>query len=377
MRVKEVRIYPIKSIRGVNLKSHRATVMGFEHDRIFMLQRVQDDKNMHVPHFPSMCLFTTELYPNEENPEKVLVKFGLDHTFDKADQKLTQDEATLEVPIKPDVSALKQVTVNLHGSPAQGFVMDDKICKWFSDRFGFEVRLNYIGLNKRQVLGNLNPNAPRSFVGDAKSAKETHESAKATGLNGGWLDGIKSSVGNVLTTVGTYTGLDPYKGIEDGLTFTDIAAFLVVNYKSHLDAQGRVQCDIDIEKFRPNIVVEGTEEAWVEDYWAEIGIGSEEDGTRICFTSNCARCASINVDYETGRPAKGSPGDLLKSLQSDRRVDPGSKYSPIFGRYGFLSSKNGVKPEHPVTISVGDEVRVTKANEKRTHFYWPNLGTDK
>ena len=165
MRLKEIRIYPIKSIRGVSLQQHEATAMGFDHDRIFMLQRVSDDKNMHVPHFPSMCLFTTELSP-AENPTKVLVRFGKDHVFDQEDKKLPTDEAVLEIPLIPDVNNLEKIDVNLHGAQTSAYTMPADMCKWFSTRFGFEVRLNYIGASKRPVLGNLHPDAPRSYVGD-------------------------------------------------------------------------------------------------------------------------------------------------------------------------------------------------------------------
>ena len=335
-----------------------------------MLQRVQDDKNMHVPHFPSMCLFTTEFSPSAENPEKVLVRYALAHTFDQPEQKLPSGEEVLEIPIRPDVDGLglESIEYKLHTAVAKAYVMPEKVCRWFSDRFGFEVRLNYIGLNRREVLGNLNPNAPRTWVGDPDPKKEVE---KALSPGGGWLGGLKAGVGSVVGTVASYTGMDGYKGVDDGLTFTDLAAFLVVNYKSHVDVSGRVQTDIDVEKFRPNIVVDGGDEecsAWSEDYWGEIAIGPEERGTRIAFTSNCARCASVNVDYQTGKMHEGSEGQLLKSMQSDRRVDPGFKYSPIFGRYGFLSQKNGTRPERPITISVGDEVQITKKNDKRTHF---------
>lgn len=352
----------------MSLPSHRASAMGFEYDRIFMLQRVKDDKNMHVPHFPSMCLFTTEFSPGSESPDKLLVRYGLDYTFDQPENKLPKEEEVLEIPIQPDVSGLQKIEYKLHTTTTNAYVMSDKICKWFSDRFGFEVRLNYIGLNKRQVLGNLNPNAPRAWAGDPDPKKDA---AKQMSPAGGWLDGFKAGVGNIVGTVASYTGMDAYKGVDDGITFADLAAFLVVNYKSHLDVSGRVQTDIDVEKFRPNIVVDGdaTEcDAWSEDYWGEIAIGPEERETRITFTANCARCASVNVDYQTGKMHEGSEGQLLKSMQSDRRVDPGFKYSPVFGRYGFLSQKNGLRPDKPITISVGDEVRITKRNDKRTHF---------
>lgn len=339
--------------------------MGFEYDRIFMLQTVDGDKNMHVPRYPSMCLFTTELSPSQENPEKVLVRFGLEYTFDQPDKKLPKEDEVLEIPLNPDVTGLKTLSYDLHKVSTKAYVMPDHMCKWFSDRFGFEVRLHYTGVNKRQIMGNLNPNAPQNFVGDPDPKIAANQQLSPSG---GWLGGIKAGVGNVISTVASYSGVDAYKGIDDGLTFADIAAFLVINNKSFLEVESRVETDIDVEKFRPNIVVDGVDEAWVEDYWAEIAIGPELSGNRIAFTSNCARCASINVDYETGRPAEGPQGQLLKSMQKDRRVDPGHKYSPIFGRYGFLSRKNGQRPEQPITISVGDEVHVTKTNERRTHF---------
>lgn len=345
-----------------------------------MLRRASDKKNMHVPHFPSMCLFTTSLSPNDTNPTSVQVRFGLDHTFDKPEQKLSGDEEVLEIPLRPEVKGLEIDKVVMHTATTDAYIMPERYSKWFSERFGFDVELDYIGLYKRQILGNVNPNAPRSYVGDPDPRKEAAKAGNITsgGLTGGWLDTFKSGVGSVLGTVASYTGLDPYMGIADGLSFADCAAFLVINWDSHLEAQGRCGTDIDVEKFRPNIVVEGAEGAWVEDYWGEIAIsgnaGSEgtaavkDSDTRIAFTSNCGRCSSINVDYGTGRIGSDGQGKLLKMLQSDRRVDPGNKYAPVFGRYGFLAGRNGARPTEPVTISVGDEVVVTKTNERRTHW---------
>ena len=65
----------------------------------------------------------------------------------------------------------------------------------------------------------------------------------------------------------------------------------------------------------------------------------------------------------------GESGKVLKKLQSDRRVDSGAKYSPVFGRYSFLHGNH----EGDV-ISVGDEAVVTRRNDKRTVFDWPGLG---
>jgi hypothetical protein len=50
-------------------------------------------------------------------------------------------------------------------------------------------------------------------------------------------------------------------------------------------------------------------------------------------------------------------------MQRDRRVDPGMKYSPVFGRYCFLTEEDGES-----VVRVGDEVVVRRVNEERTKF---------
>lgn len=54
---------------------------------------------------------------------------------------------------------------------------------------------------------------------------------------------------------------------------------------------------------------------------------------------------------------------MLKKLNSDRRVDRGAKWSPVFGRYSFLAPDCDGQ-----VISVGDEVVVSKRLEETTKF---------
>ncbi len=77
------------------------------------------------------------------------------------------------------------------------------------------------------------------------------------------------------------------------------------------------------------------------------------------------------MDYKTGKVGTSESGTILKKLQKDRRVDQGAKYSPIFGRYGFLD-----KMPMGTKMSVGDEVKVVKRNSERSRFEWPNLSTN-
>jgi uncharacterized protein len=64
-----------------------------------------------------------------------------------------------------------------------------------------------------------------------------------------------------------------------------------------LRAQG--VAEIGIERFRPNIVVEG-DEPFAEDRWKTLSIESGDGVLRLDLVKPCARCAIISVDPRTG-----------------------------------------------------------------------------
>lgn len=236
----------------------------------------------------------------------------------------------------------------------------------------------------------------------------------------------------------------PERRDRDFLTFNEAAPFLVTSRASLRDVSSRLPQgeEMDMIAFRPNIVVDDDHEhehdgydgstdddhdsgydgssddgpghgrsssssstslkPYEEDYWAELlvggsGSGRSDDGPRLALTANCARCVSINIDYETGRPAEGERGSVLKKLMKDRRVDTGNKWSPIFGRYAFLLPTASAARQQPqqqddegeeggdedvvagaeadataaADIAVGDEVRVTRRSSDRDVWSWP------
>jgi uncharacterized protein YcbX len=159
--------------------------------------------------------------------------------------------------------------------------MPDNINKWFSECFGYEVILAYMG--------------------DALGVKRQYEKAQ------GWVSTIKS----ILPAP-----------VED-INFSDSAALLITSEASLADLHPRLGGEKAVlEKFRPNIVVDGTT-AWDEDFWGELTL--RRLGTRIILTANCARCTSINVDLDKGRMGEGESGKLLKKMMRHRRVDVGNK----------------------------------------------------
>lgn len=346
MKISKIYVYPIKSFRATSLSSAQVSQHGFMYDRRFMIQQVlRDDegkvtyKNMHVAHYPDMVLFFTSINLAEgQDPSKGTIT--ITYKSPKGEQQ------SMDLPLLPDTTGLDQIDVNMHKSPTRGYKMHAKYNDWLSSCFGYPVVLLYLGDNTRKVLMSTSGNA-------AKQPATNTTSASAS-----WLSSITSKASEIVLG-------GQQENAKKTITFSDCAPFLVVSSTSMRDVHNRLPAgeEMDITKFRPNIIVEGAAEVWEEDYWGAITIKGAEADTTIECVQNCARCQSLNIDYATGKPGTGEAGKILKKLQSNRRVDPGAKYSPIFGRYSFLR----VGCEENV-IGVGDEVVVSQMNEERSRF---------
>jgi uncharacterized protein YcbX len=274
-------------------------------------------KNMAVVHYYEMTQFLTNIIlPDTDN--KVQGSIRVDYVSPKGPKV-----NALDIPLQPSTQDLETVEVTMHRSSTKTFKMPASYNDWFSKCFGYEVVLAYLGPNRRDVLFE-----------DLKPKNNTSILSKIAG--------------NLLTES------EPYN-----ITFADCAPYLIVSKTSLADVSARLPEgeEMDITKFRPNIVVVGAKSPWEEDYWGGLHI----NGADLRLAHNCVRCKSINVDYQTGEQAAGEAGEMLKKLQKDRRVDKGSKWSPVFGRYSYWDPKCGAR-----TIKVGDDVAVTKFNRERT-----------
>ena len=118
--------------------------------------------------------------------------------------------------------------------------------------------------------------------------------------------------------------------------------------------------EMDITKFRPNIIVSGSPAPYDEDYWALVEFPGD---IKMEFGGTCWRCQAITVDYKTGKKAEGDEGMVWKKLAADRRVDKGWKYGPVFGKYSYTARKDYGKE-----IRAGDEVRLTRRVKERPVF---------
>jgi uncharacterized protein YcbX len=138
--------------------------------------------------------------------------------------------------------------------------------------------------------------------------------------------------------------VDPrYAGPDDRAAFADAFPVLLLSRESLADLNARLdargEAPVGVERFRPNVLVEGTGAAFAEDEWKAIALG----GAALRVVKPCARCVLTTVDPETGQPsARGEP---LRTLATYR-----TRGGKVLFAQNALVRRGG-------TVRIGDEVR--------------------
>lgn len=129
-----------------------------------------------------------------------------------------------------------------------------------------------------------------------------------------------------------------YLGQAISISFSDGYPFLVISQASLDDLNGRLPEPVPMDRFRPNLVIEGTE-PYAEDAWDWLAVGK----IVLNAANQCARCATTVVDQRTGMTSH----EPLRTLASYRRNREGKI---VFGR-NFRHLNGGV-------LRVGDIVTI-------------------
>ena len=127
----------------------------------------------------------------------------------------------------------------------------------------------------------------------------------------------------------------------DVLSFADAAPLLLTTQPSlrRLDDWiAESEGALAMERFRPNLVVDGDLPPFAEDRWSRIRVGDVE----FRFAELCDRCAVTTIDPDTGRSGK----EPLRSLARHRRWD------------GHVWFGIRIVPVRTGTIALGDPVHV-------------------
>ena len=126
---------------------------------------------------------------------------------------------------------------------------------------------------------------------------------------------------------------------QDQVAFSDSYPFLLVNEASLADLNARMQEPVPVNRFRPNIVVQGTL-PYDEDMWRKISIGQ----VTFHIVKASTRCPVTTTDQTTAVAGK----EPLKTLATYRRAQKGV----IFGQ--------NLIHEHKGIICLGDTVEVVE-----------------
>ena len=131
--------------------------------------------------------------------------------------------------------------------------------------------------------------------------------------------------------------VDPdYARAGDRVTLADGFPFLAAGEASLADLNARLAEPLPMDRFRPNLVIGGTE-AFEEDGWKGVRIGELE----FRVVKPCSRCAVTTVDQSTGEKRGKEPLTTLATFRN-------SPAGVLFGQNLIHSG--------PGTVRVGDAV---------------------
>jgi uncharacterized protein YcbX len=126
---------------------------------------------------------------------------------------------------------------------------------------------------------------------------------------------------------------------NDQIAFSDGFPLLLISAASLADLNRRLKVPVPVERFRPNIVISGSE-PYAEDSWDIMKTGD----VALKVAKPCARCVITTIDPSTGESGK----EPLRTLADYRRSEDGKVN---FGQ-NLIHLAAG-------TIKIGDRISVT------------------
>ncbi|KAL1615102.1 hypothetical protein SLS56_011929 [Neofusicoccum ribis] len=266
-----LRIYPIKSCRGFEVKSARMLRTGLDLDRNWMF----------------ISLPKREFITIRTNSNMTLIDTAVDWERDELIVSIKGHGHKISIPAHPSRQWLEDNTTlnkaTIWSQETDGWEYAADLTQPFSDFFGTDVRLVYKGPTPRLLRGSGSPER----LGRTQSTK-----------------------------------------------FADMMPVQVSSMASIAELNERLrragEDEITIERFRPNIVVRG-HEPWNEDGWKALRINDgagRGPALGLDVVCRCLRCQVPNVNPDT---ADKHPRQPWNELMSYRRIDEGLKFKPSFG----------------------------------------------
>ena len=161
-----------------------------------------------------------------------------------------------------------------------------------------------------------------------------------------WISEVIDNDVRVVALKSTFTRTVPLDefALVDGIDqsrFVDVAPILVTNVASLEDLNSRLEQSIPMNRFRPNVVIEGLK-AFAEDSV----ISLESGDLKLVRATYCERCAITCTDQETGE----RNNEPINTLKSYRHRENGYAGGVMFGTYMAVEGTASLKVGDTLTI---------------------------
>lgn len=124
--------------------------------------------------------------------------------------------------------------------------------------------------------------------------------------------------------------------------FTDGYPMLVVTQASINDLAARCGKPLEVERFRPNLLLGGTA-AYAEDAASGIQVGP----ARFALTKPCTRCVITTIDPQRGERDGDQPMRTLRGYRFDRELG-----GVLFGRNAYAVEGEGTRLSRGMPVSL-------------------------
>ena len=308
-QIVSMRVYPIKSCRGIEVDETRLRKTGLLLDRNWMFISKSDRKFMTIRSNPAMTLIDTNIITQDKQSQLEITVHGT--------------EARVVIPAFPTQEWLAANTtlseVEIWEEKTDAYEYSEEINATFTKFFEQDVALVYKGPQHR----NINVNGRAELYGKAQE----HHFADVMSLQ----IASEASLKDLNNRLAKIPGADP----------------------------------LTVERFRPNIIVKGRDDhPWEEDTWKRVRITTTLPDREMLFkldldvVARCARCQVPNVNPDTAEKHPKQPWDELMKF---RRVDKGgpAKWKPCFGMLCV--------PKNEGIVMIGSTLDVLETTDK--HLY--------
>ena len=288
-KVKNIVLYPVKSVRGIELDSAECLMRGLKYDRRFIIVNTAATSAPEGTSGDFLNLL--------KMPKMAQIQPGLEEADGKVVLTLQAEGYETIRIAEPDVASSERVSLHVYRTNGEGIDCGDEVAAWLA---------NFTGL----------PSVRMYFMSESVKGRHIPDDPK-------W--------GSVS------------RGHED-VSFANFAPFMLCTQQSLTDINARVGQELEMARFRPNIIVESSSSApYQEDDWKSFKIA----GIGFYILKKCGRCPMTQMDPNTGEKTGPEP---LSTLREFRLETSDSRYanSPIFG-IQLAAEREG-------TIRVGDQV---------------------